>query len=143
MSRRTDWAVVLDLDGTLIPKKTGALMRLVADFLASLDDEARTEIERIRAAYSGMFVAGKLSDAEYRAWLLEEFRSYARYRLTRPGWRSAIAHVRVRDGVVDLVRALHAAGVPTCVISAASSDFAEHVLAENGILHLLDGRQQR
>jgi phosphoserine phosphatase len=138
MSKRNDWAVVLDLDGTLIPKTTGALMRLVADLLAGLDPEARREVERIRATYSGMFVSGRLSDEEYRAWLLEEFMSYVRFGLTRAGWRSAIAHIRVREGVVELVQALHAAGVPTCVVSAASADFAEYVLAENGILHLLD-----
>jgi len=136
MSKRRDWAVVLDLDGTLIPKTMGALMRLVADF--GLVAEARQEVARIRAAYSGMFNAGKLSDAEYRAWLLEEFASYVRFSLKREAWRAALAHVRLREGVMELIRDLHAADIPVCVVSAAAADFAEHVLEANGVLHMLD-----
>ncbi|HTK60372.1 MAG TPA: HAD family hydrolase [Candidatus Baltobacteraceae bacterium] len=136
MPKRRDWAVVLDLDGTLIPKAMGALMRLVADF--GLGAEARDEVGRIRAAYSGMFNAGQLSDAQYRAWLLEEFATYVRFNLKREAWRAAIAHVRLREGVLDLIRDLHAAGIPVCVVSAASADFAEYVLETNGVLHMLD-----
>jgi len=136
MPKRNDWAVVLDLDGTLTPKSVGALMRLVADF--GLGVEARPEVERIRARYSAMFTSGRLSDEEYLAWLLEEFMSYVDFRMTRSAWRAAIAHVRLREGAAELIRELHDADIPTCVVSAASADFAEHVLEANGVLHLLD-----
>lgn len=136
MSKRRDWAVVLDLDGTLVPKAAGALMRLVADH--GLVPEARQEVERIRASYSGMFNAGHLSDAQYRAWLLEEFCLYVRFRLKREAWQAALAPVRLRDGAAELIQDLCDARIPTCVASAASADFADHVLANNGVRHLLD-----
>lgn len=138
MPSRNDWAVVLDMDGTLIPKDAGALMRLMTDLLADSHDEARKDVERIRGAYASMFTAGYLSDDEYRAWLLEEFRLYVRYGLHRDAWRTVTSRVPLKDEAAETVRALHAAGIPTCVISAASADFAEHVLEMHGLLPHVD-----
>jgi HAD superfamily phosphoserine phosphatase-like hydrolase len=126
------------MDGTLIPKSVGALMRLMADLVASSDPAARQEVDRIRGLYFGMFNAGHLSDEDYRGWLLAEFELYARFRLTKEAWQGVTAQVPLRDGAAALIREISEAGIPICVVSGASADFAEHVLETHGILHLLD-----
>lgn len=132
---RPDAAVVLDFDGTLIPKSGGALMRLVAD---ALGDEARPHVLSVRGRYAPMFESGHLEESDYREWVLEEMRSYVRFRLVRGTWRTALDAVRLRPGVLELLRGLRAAGIPVAVVSAAVADFAEHVLERNGVLPFVD-----
>jgi len=136
MSRPSDWAVVYDCDGTLIPKMVGALMPVVAQL--GLAEEATEEMNAVHSKYVVLFDAGVITGAQYRGWLMEEFELYVRHRLTAAAWQSALAHVRLRPGVVELMGELHAAGVRQCVISGAVAEFVEYVLEINGARHLVD-----
>lgn len=135
MPTRDDWAILYDLDGTLIRKIFGSLMRLVAD---SLGEKALADVTRIRATYGGMFSSGRMSQEIYLTWLFEEIELYVRHRLKADAWRAALSQVRLREGAVEAIRAFHAEGLPQGVVSAAIADFAEYVLEVNGVLPLVD-----
>lgn len=130
------WAVVYDCDGTLIPKMVGALMPTVGRLAMSA--EAAAEMKAIQARYVALFERGLIDGAQYRQWLLEEFELYIRHRLCVADWQTALRHVRLRPGTVELMAELHAARVPQCVISGAVGDFVEYVLEINGARHLVE-----
>jgi len=136
MSNPNGWAVVYDFDGTLIPKMIGALMPVVAQL--GLAEEAMEDMHAVHSKYIGLFDAGIITGAQYRAWLVEEFELYIRHRLTAADWQTALAHVRLRPGVVELMAELHAAGVRQCVISGAVADFVEYVMEINGASRLVE-----
>lgn len=130
------WAVVYDCDGTIIPKAATALMPLVGRL--GLAAEAARAMQAVHAKYAPLFEAGAITSAEYRQWLIDEFELYVRHRLSAADWRRALAHVRLRPGTVELMRELHAADVPQCVISGAVADFVEYILEINGARDYVD-----
>ena len=135
-SQNGRWAVAYDCDGTLIPKMVGALMPTVAR--RGLVKEAAEQMNAVHAKYVGLFDSGAITGGQYRQWLVEEFALYVRHGLTVADWHRALAHVRLRPGVVELMGELHAAKVPQCVISGAVADFVEYVLEINGARRYVD-----
>ncbi len=131
MTRRTDWAVVFDVDGTLTPKKAGALVKLVDDH--ALPESANAEMIALRAHYTPMAVAGRLSHADEMAWLRKTFDVYIAHGLTSRIWRSALDKIELRPGVVEGLKELLQAGVPLAAISYGCADFIEHLFARHGV----------
>lgn len=131
MSANPTYGVVFDCDGTLTPKKLGSLFKVVDT--RALPPEAEPDFKILRDKYIPLAEVGKLSPELQLEWLAETFEIYIRWRLTREAWRSAIAQALVfRPGAIETLAALHAAGVPTAVISYGSTDFIEHALALGG-----------
>jgi phosphoserine phosphatase len=125
-----------DFDGTLIEKMIGALMPIVSD--RAMPREAEQEIVGLRKTYVDLFLAGRITEAEYRTWLIEEIVLFVRYGLKADAWRSALQHVRLRQGVPELIRDLHDLGVRQAIVSGAIADFVEYVLEVNGVLDKID-----
>lgn len=134
------WAVVYDCDGTIVPKMLGdmlsALMPLVGKL--GLVAEAAEAMHAVHDKYAPLFKDGVITPMQYRAWLIEEFELYIRHSLTVADWHRALANVRLRPGTVELMRDLHAAGAPQCVISGAVADFVEYILEINGARPYID-----
>ncbi|HTK60318.1 MAG TPA: haloacid dehalogenase-like hydrolase, partial [Candidatus Baltobacteraceae bacterium] len=122
---------VLDCDGTLTPKELGSLFSVVDK--QALPPEAKPDFEVLRERYIPLANVGKLSPELQLEWLAETFEIYIRWGLTRAGWMTAIARSLVfRPGAVETLGALHAAGVPTAIVSYGSADFIEHALTLAG-----------
>ena len=136
MSDPKEWGVLYDCDGTLIEKIVGALMPTVSE--RGLPPAAGEELASLRALYMGLYAAGGITEAQYRHWLQEELALYVRYALKADDWRRALAHVRLRHGVIELIRELHHLGVRQAVVSAAIADFVEFVLEVNGVRPMID-----
>ena len=136
MSVLPRWAVAYDFDGTLVPKLIGALMPLVAE--RGLAEAAMAEMRVIHATYVHLFGSGSITAAQYREWLVKEFDLYIRYQLNVADWHAALRHVRLRPGVIELMTAVHEAGMVQCVVSGAVADFVEYVLEINGARHLVE-----
>jgi len=136
MSERPRYGVVLDFDGTLTPKSLGSLFRVVDTH--ALPPEAEPDFKVLRERYNPLAETGKLSAELQQEWLAETFEIYIRHRLTREAWQLAIASaLTLRPGSVGALVALHAAGVPTAIVSYGSIDFIEHALEIEGIDELV------
>ena len=136
MSERPRYGVVLDCDGTLTPKSLGSLFRVVDTH--ALPPEAEPDFKVLRDRYIPLAEVGKLSPELQIEWLAETFEIYIRHRLRREAWQLAIASsVTFRPGVMGALVALHAAGVPTAIVSYGSIDFIEHALEIEGAAELV------
>ena len=111
MSRRIDWAVVTDVDGTLVPKRNGALVKIVDDGV--LPESANTELVALRAHYLAKIAAGLLSHLDEMIWLQKTLEMYVSHGVTRQTWQSALDAVVLRDGVAETFSVLASAGIPT------------------------------
>lgn len=131
MTRRTDWAVVSDVDGTLVPKRNGALVKIVDDGV--LPESANIELVALRAHYLAKIAAGLLTHLDEMIWLQKTLEMYVQHRVTRQAGQSALDGVALRDGVVETFRLLADAGVPVAAISHGCADFVEYVLGRHGL----------
>jgi HAD superfamily phosphoserine phosphatase-like hydrolase len=123
--------VVLDFDGTVTDKKLVSLFKVVDD--RALPPEAKPDFQVLRDRYIPLAETGKLSAEKQLEWLAESFEIYIRHGLTRAGWMEAITRmVAFRPGAIETIGALHAAGVPTAIVSYGSADFIEHALMLGG-----------
>ncbi len=131
MTRRTDWAVVSDVDGTLVPKRNGALVKIVDDGV--LPEDANTQLVAMRAHYLSKIAAGLLSHLDEMVWLQKTLEMYVRYGVTRQAWQASLDAVALRDGVIKTFQLLADAGIPTAAISHGCADFIEYVLERHGL----------
>lgn len=131
MVNRNDWAVVVDVDGTLTHKKAGSLCNIVDN--AALHADGRLELAGLRERFKPLAIAGTLSYKDELFWLKETFRIYAAYGLTRSGWESAIDAVEVREGVLEAFDWIESHGIPVAAISYGCADFVERLLARHGL----------
>jgi phosphoserine phosphatase len=127
MPQSPRYGVVFDFDGTLTPKSLGSLFKIVDT--TALPPEAQPDFKVLRDRYIPLANTGKLSPGLQLELLAQTFEIYIRHRLTRDRWMAAIAGAtRFRPGAIETLSALHAAGIPTAVISFGSTDFIEHAL---------------
>lgn len=131
MTKRTDWAVVLDVDGTLTPKGAGALVKAVDDH--GLPAKANEEMIALRAHYTPKARAGLLSHGDEMAWLRKTFDVYVSHRLTRQVWQSALDAIALREGAIEALQQLVAERVPTASISYGCADFIEYLFLRHGV----------
>lgn len=131
MARRNDWAVVVDVDGTLTRKASGALCNVVDSH--ALHPDGCRELAELRERFKPLAIAGKLSYKDELFWLKETFRVYAAYGLRRFGWQRAIDGVELREGVVEAFAWLASHGIPVAAISYGCADFVERLLRRHGL----------
>ncbi len=131
MPARNDWAAVFDVDGTLLPKKAGALWKVVDDH--ALPEEANAEMIELRERFTPMAVGGNLPERIQMLWLRKTFDIYVKHRLTRQAWQTAIDAVMPREGAVDALLEIVQAGIPFGAISYGCADFIEYLFQRHGV----------
>lgn len=131
MNGRNEWAVVVDVDGTLTRKTTGALCNVVDN--AALHADGRQELAGLRARFKPLAIAGTLSYKDELFWLKETFRIYADYGLSRSGWERAVDGVELREGVTEAFAWMASHGIPVAAISFGCADFVERLLDRHGL----------
>lgn len=130
MARTSDWVVVFDFDGTMIPKKYGSLITVVDH--ATLSKASRDKMDALRAKYLAQALDGKLPYSAQHEWMRETIEIYAAEGLTISAIVSALHKVKLREGVYDCLLRLAAAGVPVAVISYGITEFIDAALRING-----------
>jgi HAD superfamily hydrolase (TIGR01509 family) len=129
------WAVILDMDGVIVDSEAMHVAidaQVCAEYGVLVDEK---EFER----YIGTPAPDTWRDARERYGLqapVEDLIGRA-----RELYEQALADGRFPDavpGIVDLVRALHGAGVPVAVASSTVADVVRRILERLDILKLID-----
>ncbi|WKZ29569.1 MAG: haloacid dehalogenase-like hydrolase [Patescibacteria group bacterium] len=131
MIRRADWGITSDVDGTLTPVKSGALVKVVDDH--ALPESANDEMIALRAYYTPMAKAGRLTPADQMAWLYKTFDVYIEHGLTRQAWQAALDTVEVREGVIEAYLFCAVENIPFAAVSYGCADFIEYLFARHGV----------
>lgn len=131
------WAVVLDFDGTLIPKSYGSLYDVI-DSNGGVTPECREKAVKMRSHYLALMHAGKLSPKHQEKWLTDSLDLYIKSGLSISKMREILSRVELRPGVRDCFLQLKARGIPVAVISYGVYQFIEEVLRRHDLMHLVD-----
>jgi phosphoserine phosphatase len=127
----TGWVAVLDIDGTVTHKETGALWNVVDR--AALHPDGSQELAKLRERFRPAAIAGTLTVTEELFWLRETFRIYVDYGLTRSGWEAAVDTVEIREGILEAFAWFVRHGIPVAAVSYGCADFIERLAARHGI----------
>lgn len=128
-------AVVLDFDGTLMPKRTGALYEVVKRRV--LSPSLWAENEKLMARFMPKGENGAITEAEELEWFNGAMDLYFRAGLTKEQAEQALAHIRLRPGVVECLRQLKELEIPAAIVSFGVTQFIESVLINQGARDLV------
>lgn len=127
--------VVLDFDGTCIPRDHVALIPIVDR--GALPEEAMPDLERIWSIYGEKAVNGTISQVEARAWIVQTVDLYIRYGLRLEQAYEALKDVRLKKGFKSFLTNMHRLGVPVAINSFSIKQFIWYVLWKEGVAHLV------
>lgn len=135
MKLPAEWGVVLDFDGTCIPREHVALIPLVDK--AVLPPEALSELTESRPFFEKKAVEGTISSGLARAWIIETIDLYAKEGVRLHDCYRALDGVRLKTGLKRFLADMHRRGVPVAIVSYGIKQFIWYVLAKEGALHLV------
>lgn len=130
-----DNCVVLDFDGTCIPRNEIALIPIVDR--NALPKEASSDLEKVWSIYGEKAVNGTISQVEARAWIVQTVDLYIRYGLKLEDAYRALEHVRLKRGFKKFLKDMHRMGVPVAINSFGIKQFIWYVLQKENIAHLV------
>ncbi|MDE2001230.1 MAG: haloacid dehalogenase-like hydrolase [Patescibacteria group bacterium] len=131
-------AVVLDCDGTLIPKEPFTSLFNVIDSNGGVSLGCYERAKEMRKHYLALAYAGKLTERCQRKWFSETIKLYVVSGLAMKKIGEILESVRLRPGVKEILRELHTRGVPVAIVSYGIVQFIESVLLVNGMRHYVD-----
>lgn len=127
--------VVLDFDGTCIPREVVALIPVVDR--KALPETAREDLERIWATYGTRALDGSISQIEAFAWIVQTVELYARHRVTLAETYRALDGIRLKRGFKRFLADMHRRSVPVAIISFGIKQFIWYVLEKENVAHLV------
>ncbi len=131
--------LVLDMDGTLIPQRSPSLWEAVRDHLFVGDQtHLLAEAHRVRTYYKTKSDAGTMTPEEEREWFYKTTKLYFQAELNQNHFADALAPIRFRNGVKELLEFAKQEEIPTAIISYGMAQAVEEALRGNDVDHLID-----
>jgi phosphoserine phosphatase len=131
------WCAALDFDGTMGDPGAISIFKIVKDGL-DVSDVARQWFQELVDKYLEKSRAGEASLREEEEWILTEVEILIREKASPLKVAELLLPLQLRPGVIECLYWLKAHEIPTAVISFGVRPWIQMVLANHGILGLVD-----
>lgn len=129
------YCVILDFDGTCIPREQVALIHIVDR--NALPPAALQDVKTLWETWGERAIAGRINPLEEKAWMVQTIDLYIRYGMRLVDAYRALDVVRLKRGFRTFLLEMRRRGIPVGICSFGIKQFIWYVLYKEGVHHLV------